>query len=51
MAKPQEIGRVCPILASDDASFITGQGIEADGGAAMAIDAVSMQIDALLILD
>lgn len=35
MAVPQEIGRVCLFLASDDASFITGQGIEADGGAAL----------------
>ncbi|MGN6546637.1 MAG: SDR family NAD(P)-dependent oxidoreductase [Aureliella sp.] len=35
MAKPEEIGRVCLFLASDDASFITGQGIEADGGAAL----------------
>jgi L-fucose dehydrogenase len=35
MASPQEIGRVCLFLASDDASFITGQGIEADGGAAL----------------
>lgn len=35
MAQPEEIGRVCLFLASDDASFITGQGIEADGGAAL----------------
>lgn len=35
MAAPQEIGRVCLFLASEDASFITGQGIEADGGAAL----------------
>ncbi|MCC6509557.1 MAG: SDR family oxidoreductase [Pirellulaceae bacterium] len=35
MAQPQEIGRVCLFLASEDASFITGQGIEADGGAAL----------------
>ncbi len=35
MADPAEIGRVCLFLASDDASFITGQGIEADGGAAL----------------
>ena len=35
MADPTEIGRVCLFLASDDASFITGQGIEADGGAAL----------------
>jgi NAD(P)-dependent dehydrogenase (short-subunit alcohol dehydrogenase family) len=35
MASPAEIGRVCLFLASDDASFITGQGIQADGGAAL----------------
>jgi L-fucose dehydrogenase len=35
MAAPREIGRVCLFLASEDASFITGQGIEADGGAAL----------------
>lgn len=35
MASPEEMGRVCLFLASDDASFITGQGIEADGGAAL----------------
>lgn len=35
MAAPKEIGRVCLFLASEDASFITGQGIEADGGAAL----------------
>lgn len=35
MATPAEIGRICLFLASEDASFITGQGIEADGGAAL----------------
>ena len=35
MAVPQEIGRVCLFLATEDASFITGQGIQADGGASL----------------
>ncbi len=35
MATPQEIGQVCLFLASDQSSFITGQAIEADGGAAL----------------
>ncbi len=35
MAEPVEIGRVCLFLASNDASFITGQGIEVDGGASL----------------
>ena len=35
MAAPQEIGRVCLFLATDDSSFITGQGIEVDGGASL----------------
>jgi L-fucose dehydrogenase len=35
MAKPAEIGEVCAFLASDEASFITGQAICVDGGAAL----------------
>jgi L-fucose dehydrogenase len=35
MASPAEIGQVCLFLASEAASFITGQGIQADGGAAL----------------
>ncbi len=35
MASIDEIGRVCLFLATDDSSFITGQGIEVDGGAAL----------------
>jgi L-fucose dehydrogenase len=35
MASIDEIGRVCLFLASEDASFITGQGIEVDGGASL----------------
>lgn len=35
MAQPEEIGRVCLFLATDDSSFITGQGIEVDGGASL----------------
>lgn len=35
MASPQEIGKVCLFLATDDSSFLTGQAIEADGGAAL----------------
>jgi L-fucose dehydrogenase len=35
MADPKEIGRVCLFLATDDSSFITGQGLEVDGGAAL----------------
>lgn len=35
MAKIEEIGRVALFLATDDSSFLTGQAIEADGGAAL----------------
>jgi NAD(P)-dependent dehydrogenase (short-subunit alcohol dehydrogenase family) len=35
MASAEEIGKVCLFLASDDSSFITGQGIEVDGGASL----------------
>ena len=35
MATPREIGQVCLFLASEQSSFITGQAIEADGGAAL----------------
>ena len=35
MADPEEIGRVCLFLATDDSSFVTGQGIEVDGGASL----------------
>ncbi len=35
MASPQEIGRICLFLATSDSSFLTGQAIEADGGAAL----------------
>jgi len=35
MATPEEIGRICLFLATDDSSFITGQGICADGGASL----------------
>jgi L-fucose dehydrogenase len=35
MATPEEIGRVCLFLATDDSGFITGQGIHADGGASL----------------
>ncbi len=35
MASIQEIGKVCLFLATDDSSFITGQGIEVEGGASL----------------
>jgi len=35
MAVPEEIGRVCLFLSTDDSSFITGQGIEAEGGSSL----------------
>lgn len=35
MAAPEEIARVCLFLASEDSSFITGQGIEVEGGASL----------------
>jgi NAD(P)-dependent dehydrogenase (short-subunit alcohol dehydrogenase family) len=35
MASPEEIGKVCLFLATEDSSFLTGQAIEADGGAAL----------------
>jgi NAD(P)-dependent dehydrogenase (short-subunit alcohol dehydrogenase family) len=35
MAQPEEIGRVCLFLATDDSSFVTGQGIEVEGGASL----------------
>jgi NAD(P)-dependent dehydrogenase (short-subunit alcohol dehydrogenase family) len=35
MADPEEIGRVCLFLATDDSSFITGQGIEVEGGSSL----------------
>lgn len=35
MGTPEEIGRVALFLATDDSSFITGQAIEAEGGASL----------------
>jgi NAD(P)-dependent dehydrogenase (short-subunit alcohol dehydrogenase family) len=35
MAEAEEVGRVCLFLATADSSFVTGQGIEVDGGAAL----------------
>ncbi len=35
MASVQEIGRVCLFLATEDSSFITGQGIEVEGGSSL----------------
>jgi NAD(P)-dependent dehydrogenase (short-subunit alcohol dehydrogenase family) len=35
MADVEEIGRVCLFLATEDSSFITGQGLHVDGGASL----------------
>jgi L-fucose dehydrogenase len=35
MGTPEEIGRVALFLATDDSSFLTGQAIEAEGGASL----------------
>jgi L-fucose dehydrogenase len=35
MADIEEIGRVCLFLATEDSSFITGQGLHVDGGASL----------------
>ncbi|MCA8999786.1 MAG: glucose 1-dehydrogenase [Planctomycetaceae bacterium] len=35
MADPEEIGRVCLFLACEDSSFVTGQGLEVEGGASL----------------
>lgn len=35
MASPEEIGRVCLFLATEDSSFITGQAIEVEGGSTL----------------
>jgi len=35
MADIEEMGKTCLFLATEDSSFITGQGIEVDGGAAL----------------
>jgi NAD(P)-dependent dehydrogenase (short-subunit alcohol dehydrogenase family) len=35
MADVEEIGRVCLFLATEDSSFITGQGLQVDGGASL----------------
>jgi L-fucose dehydrogenase len=35
MATPEEIGRIALFLATDDSSFLTGQAIEAEGGASL----------------
>jgi NAD(P)-dependent dehydrogenase (short-subunit alcohol dehydrogenase family) len=35
MASPEEIGRVCLFLATEDSSFVTGQGIEVEGGSSL----------------
>jgi len=35
MASPEEIGRIALFLATEDSSFVTGQAIEAEGGASL----------------
>lgn len=35
MGTPEEIGRIALFLATDDSSFLTGQAIEAEGGASL----------------
>jgi NAD(P)-dependent dehydrogenase (short-subunit alcohol dehydrogenase family) len=35
MADIEEMGKTCLFLAPEDSCFITGQGIEVDGGAAL----------------
>jgi NAD(P)-dependent dehydrogenase (short-subunit alcohol dehydrogenase family) len=35
MADVDEMGRVCLFLATEDSSFITGQGLHVDGGASL----------------
>jgi L-fucose dehydrogenase len=35
MARPEEIGRVCLFLATEDSSFVTGQAIQVEGGASL----------------
>jgi NAD(P)-dependent dehydrogenase (short-subunit alcohol dehydrogenase family) len=35
MADSEEIGRVCLFLSTEDSSFITGQGIEVEGGSSL----------------
>lgn len=35
MARPEEIGRVCLFLATEDSSFVTGQAIPVEGGASL----------------
>ena len=35
LARPEEIGRVCLFLATDDSSFVTGQAIQVEGGASL----------------